>query len=117
VIFIYSTLFLEKCSDIYPDIYWKIIIPRLANATVIPDAELVYFGKSPEAMENVIEKFPAIDIPNRKIRIFLMMILSIKRTPASRNIDIIKLKNKILFFLKYWISLLRRIIPRKKAKP
>ena len=115
--FIYSTLFLEKYSDIYPDTYWKIIAPRLAKATMIPDAELVYLGKRPEAIEKVREKFPAIPMPRRNMNMFFMMILSIKRIPASKNIEIEKLKNNSLFFLKCWISLFLITIPKKIAVP
>jgi len=52
-------------------------MPRFAKATERPDALLVYFGNNPDAMENVIVKFPAIEIPNRAIRIFLAIRLSV----------------------------------------
>jgi hypothetical protein len=57
----------------------------LAKATISPEAELAYSGNSSDAMEKVIEKLPAIAIPNRNIRIFLNTKSCIKRIPMSRK--------------------------------
>ena len=92
-------------------------MPRFAKANERPDALLVYFGNSPDAMENVIVKFPAIEIPNKNIRIFLAIRLFTKSTPIKIKKEIIKLNSTILFFLKCFTSLLRRSIPINIAIP
>jgi hypothetical protein len=92
-------------------------MPRFANATERPDAVFVYLGKSPAPIENVIVKFPAIAIPNKNIRIFLAIRLFITTTPRRRTNETIKPYNKILFFLKCFISLLRKNIPINTATP
>ena len=92
-------------------------MPRFAKANERPDALLVYFGNRPDAMENVIVKFPAIVIPNRKIRTFLAIRLFTNNTPIKIKKEIAKLNSNIFFFLKYLISLLRRSIPINIAIP
>jgi len=77
----------------------------LAKATVIPVAVLVYLGRIPELIVKVSVKLPAAATPKRNIRITLITILSIKRIPRSKKKEIIKLKNKSLFFLKCCINL------------
>ena len=91
--------------------------PKLAKANERPDALLVYFGNNPDAMENVIVKFPAIEIPKKKIKMIFAMRFSVKSTPINRRKEIIKLNSRILFFLKCFISLLRRSIPISIATP
>ena len=72
---------------------------------------MVYFGNNPTPIENVIVKFPAIEIPNKNIRMIFAIRFPVKSTPVKRKKEIVKLNSRILFFLKCFISLLRSNIP------
>jgi hypothetical protein len=80
-------------------------MPRFANATLKPDVEFVYSGKISELIEKVIEKLPAIDIPNKNINIFFAIRLPVKIIAAKRKNEIIKPNSSSVNYVDYFAFL------------